>query len=61
MDDILAAFPQLDDTAAAAIAYAFNQWWLNQADGLLAYDDDHKGAIIGFAAGWLARPADYTG
>lgn len=52
-------FPQLSDTAAAAIVYAFTQWQADWSDFRLADCEDE--ALIGFAAGWLARPADYTG
>lgn len=55
MELLLETFPKLDDTAAAAIAHAFHQWWENGPTGLLSGEDE-EAALVGFAAGWLARP-----
>ena len=48
------AFPQLDDTACAAIAHAYHRWTL-ETDAISP--DEERAAIIGFAAGWINRPA----
>lgn len=54
MDEIREAFPQLSDTEAAAIAFEFNRWWNEDSASLSS--EDHRGAIIGFAAAWIRRP-----
>lgn len=60
MEHILEVFPELSDTAAAAIAHAFQNFWMNDQSKLGASDE--RAAIIGFAAGWIARPtSDFTG
>lgn len=51
-------FPKLSDTAAAAIVFAFNQWMAGVNDYEII--DCQEAALVGFAAGWLARPADYS-
>lgn len=55
MSEIMEAFPQLDDTAAATIYRAFNQWWTASSESLSS--DEQRAAMIGFAAGWINRPA----
>lgn len=60
IETLKAHFPKLSDTAAAAIVYAFNQWLANVTDFSIL-DCSEDAALVGFAAGWLARPADYSG
>lgn len=60
VETLLAHFPELNETAAAAIVYAFNQWWATALDIDPDNFDEERLAVIHFAAGWLRRPADYT-
>lgn len=59
IETLKAHFPKLSDTAAAAIVFAFSQWWLDAPAEINSLDFE-EATLIGFAAGWLARPADYT-
>jgi hypothetical protein len=52
MFEILAQFPDLKDTDAAAIEFEFNKWW-NTKDYTI---DLREPMMIGFAAGWINRP-----
>jgi hypothetical protein len=54
MEEILKAFPELDENAAAAIAHEFDKWMIGRGHELVPFDD--AAAIVGFAAGWLRRP-----
>ena len=54
MPDILEVFPELSDTDASAIAYAFERWW--ETDSASLSTDERRAALVGFAAGWIKRP-----